>query len=518
MSRRANFARALASGYGTMVMNVGYTLLAVPLALNYLSTREFGLWAVVSQVAAYLALIDCGMSGSISRLLIDHKDDKSDGSYGTVAKTGAVVTVVQGLIAMAVGALAAPWAAKLADIPEDLRGIFVQLVVWQCVIFGASMMLKICTHLLNAHQRFDALNHAQTLSFLAMFATQWITFHAGCGLFSLVWSSLAGAVVTQAITIGACLMADVFPPRQARGRFSVTAFRGIFAFGAELFVQVLGWQLLGATQLIIVSNFLGLEAAATYVVCTRTFTLAQQGVWKVFDFSVAALSEMVARGEREKLRARFRDVLVLSGSLGVATAVIFAACNPAFVSLWTKGRVAWPPLNDWLLGGVLVAYTVNRVHGGLAWVAKSVRQMRYVFLAEGLVFVACGAAVAGPFGLPGVLIASIVCDFAISGTFGLARSATFLEVAPRVIVWDWLRPPARFLFLFTPVALGFWWVTRGLPPVERLLANAGVLGAIGAVLFWFFGLTRELQVELCGMWTGRRAVATKEPAPEARRG
>lgn len=54
MSRRANLTKALASGYGAMAVNVVFTLGSVPVALSYLSTAEFGLWALVSQLATYL--------------------------------------------------------------------------------------------------------------------------------------------------------------------------------------------------------------------------------------------------------------------------------------------------------------------------------------------------------------------------------------------------------------------------------------------------------------------------------
>jgi len=76
MSRFKRFAHSLASGYAALASTVLVTLASVPLALHYLSKEEFGLWALASQVAAYLSLIDAGMTGSLSRFLIDHKDHK----------------------------------------------------------------------------------------------------------------------------------------------------------------------------------------------------------------------------------------------------------------------------------------------------------------------------------------------------------------------------------------------------------------------------------------------------------
>src|SRR3954453_16604650 len=96
MSRLRNTARSLASGYAAMASNIIYTLASVPLALHYLSKDEFGLWALVTQVVGYLLLLDMGITGSVSRFLIDHKDEKSSGAYGSVLKTGCLVLGVQG--------------------------------------------------------------------------------------------------------------------------------------------------------------------------------------------------------------------------------------------------------------------------------------------------------------------------------------------------------------------------------------------------------------------------------------
>ena len=64
MSRIKRFAHSLVSGYVFLGANALYTLASVPLALHYLSKPEFGLWAVATQIAGYLMLIDFGLGTS----------------------------------------------------------------------------------------------------------------------------------------------------------------------------------------------------------------------------------------------------------------------------------------------------------------------------------------------------------------------------------------------------------------------------------------------------------------------
>ena len=103
MSRLKNFTSSLMSSYALLGVNILYTLGAVPLALHYLSKAEFGLWALTLQIAGYISLVDLGMSSSVARILIDHKDGKA-ARYGGVIQSGFWVGAAQGAIALAVGA------------------------------------------------------------------------------------------------------------------------------------------------------------------------------------------------------------------------------------------------------------------------------------------------------------------------------------------------------------------------------------------------------------------------------
>src|SRR5882757_1528510 len=82
MSRFKRAVYGVASSFGLLAATTCVTIVSIPLAFHYLSKEEFALWALMSTVGGYLALIDLGMSGSVARLLIDYKDDPHGGSYG----------------------------------------------------------------------------------------------------------------------------------------------------------------------------------------------------------------------------------------------------------------------------------------------------------------------------------------------------------------------------------------------------------------------------------------------------
>src|SRR5271154_497317 len=148
MSRVKKFTRSLLSGYVALGANIFYTLASVPLALHYLGKAEFGLWANVSQISGFIGLIDLGMSGSVSRILIDHKDDRQNGAYGGVIQTGALVGLVQGALIVLAGTALSALAGSLLRVPPELRREFVWLMIGQSALLGLAFASRIFNHLL----------------------------------------------------------------------------------------------------------------------------------------------------------------------------------------------------------------------------------------------------------------------------------------------------------------------------------------------------------------------------------
>jgi O-antigen/teichoic acid export membrane protein len=338
MSRFRNAARSLTSGYAALAANGVYLLASVPLAWRYLSSNEFAVWNLVVTIAGYLTLIDLGMTGAVSRLLIDHKDYRHSGAYGSLIKTGTLVLLVQGALIVLGGVLLAlSLPPLLKNIPTDLIRIFELLIAGQCLLLGLFFVSRILTSMLQAHQRFDVINYAQILQLIAGFVTQWLTFRLGWGLYSLLAAGAANALAGVVNNLFWVLKLQLFPSADGWGKPSAKLFKEVFAFGKDLFLLGVGLQLLNASQVLIISRTLGLTAVTVWTIGTKTLILAQQVVARISDFSSSALGEMVVRGEQEKLERRFRDILVLTASAGVFVGASLAVCNGSFIAVWLKG-------------------------------------------------------------------------------------------------------------------------------------------------------------------------------------
>ena len=496
MSRLRKLTLAVVSSYAQLGVTALYGLASVPLALHYLSRKEFALWALMTSLNGYLTLIDLGMSGSISRFLIDAKDKRLDGSYGSMIKTGWTVLCVQGILLCLVSQLTAPLICAALKIEPEFYSQFLAMLRWQGLFLGTEFAARVSSQLLQAHQRYDVLNYGGIMGVLLNFSCQWAFFHAGGGVFSLVWAWMIGGLVNFSFQFVACKRLGLFPERNEWGKLSGAQFRELFSYGKDIFLVTLGSQLIMASQTMIVKRTLGLEATAMWAVGTKVFNLLTQIIWKPFDFSCAAFAEMMARGETTLLRERYRSAVILSFSFVAWAAVSFASANSLFVTLWTHGKIRWAPTNDWLLAAWMICLTGGHCYNMFVLTAKQIGFMRYVYFFEGLVFVSASFSLAPWGGVAAVIAASVMCSSLFSGAYGVFRISRHFNLPLRDVLLDWTRPMIKVLALYLPVSLLAQWVLAPFSDVVRLASDVALAVTFGVFCFLRYGVPRNSQSEL----------------------
>lgn len=496
MSRTKNFIKGITSGYLTMAVNIFYTMGSIPLALHYLPKEEFGLWALVSQIAGYFALMDIGMTSSVGRCLIDFKDDKTHDNYGSLVTTSSIVFIVQGVIVAIGGLLLGPFAHYLVDLPAKYVELFKVLLWVQCLLLSLQFCTKIFGAILYAHQQYIVSNVASMAQMMLMFGVLWIGFHRGLGLYSMVWSGVLGSILGIFIQIAACFWLQLMPLPGRWGRPKMSLFFELFAYSKDLFLFMLGSQLISASQVIIISRLMGLDAAATWSICTKAFGLAQQVIFRIYDFALSAFSEMYVRGEWEKLRSRFRDSVTLTASVGVMVGAVGIACNGPFLHFWTQGRISWNPLNDVFMGVMILVFSITRCHTAMFGLEKKIGMGRFVPLVEGCIFIAFSFFAAPRWGFSGVLVGAIVANILLSGLYGLYRSRLLFGCSYSEMTLGWLRSPIQLavgLGLFTLPSV---YLLSPLKSSTQLFVLAGLFTLIAPAMLWFWGLTDVLRTEL----------------------
>jgi len=484
MSRFRRYAFSLASGYVFMVANAIFTLASVPLALGYLSTEEFGLWALTTQIGQYIALIDAGMAGSVSRILMDYKDNPAHPAYGSMIKTSMLVSVVQSLLILLIGVPLSPWLGAAMDVALPLRHSLTVLVIWQTVALAITFALRTPSLILAVHQRLDFVNYFQIGGLVVQYLVMWLGFHFGHGVCSVIWAQIAALILTSLVSGLLCWRLQLLPQAGGWGSSSWSAFKELFVFARDMFFFNLGMQLVNASQIILITRVLGLEAAAVWSICTRAFILANQIVQKILDFSCAPLAEMIVRQESQRLYLRFRSICILTTSLCVLCGLGFSACNNLFVFLWTKGQFEWPFINDILLSIWLLFSTLVRCHAGLTGLTKDFAFLRYSNFVQGAFFIGLSLIFFKYGGITAMLWVSIGTSIGVGYAYATWRTSGYLGVPWRETALDWLRQPLIFGLWMLPGSILIGWLAMSQRSLIAFVVCTVLLGGGGGSSCW----------------------------------
>jgi len=492
MSRLKNFSRNLATSYLQLGVNVVYSLVSIPLILHWLPKAEFGMWAVLLQLMGYVSLLDLGMTSAASRLLVDQKDERLSGGYGSMVKTAFLVSFAQGLIILIVVIFGAPLLAGLMKIPPEYHDTFVFLMRIQGAFTAISFALRPFGMMVYSHQRMDLQSYADMLNLSTQLILLSLFLADACGIYSFIYAGALTFFIGPVFLSWNCRRLGFLPKAGEWGHVSGKVFKELFNYGKDVFLFNLGGQLQMASQTIVVSRALGLEAAALWSVGTKTFNLVVPLMCRPNGAALPGLYELMARGELARLKSRFQGVVLLTASLGAFLGVSFALCNHLFVQIWTGGKIVWPPLCDVLLGLWLFILSMQSTHCCFVTVTKRIGAMSYVLFMEGCAFVVLTLLIGSRWGVVGMIATSILCTLAFSYQYSLRRSREFFQCGIREVACHWVAPSLKLAAVYGLLAVVVSLLDLGLPAFWRLVIHAAAAGLVGGVLFIRLGFPAEM--------------------------
>jgi len=501
VTRFRQFAQGLGSSWLASAATVAYSLLSVPIALRYLSVEEFGLFVLLVQIAAYFTLIEIGMSAATARILIDHKDHRNGEAYGSFILTGLLVFGIQGLTVLTIGILAAPWIITLVGVPGALADVATLLLRWLALTLALSLAFRVYGSVLYANKRLDLIHGFMGANMLFGLVLLAAILHAGGGLEGLRWLFLAQATVAILLPILACHKLGLLPKRGHWGRPSMGRFRELFGFGKDIFLVNVGNQVLEASQLIIVTRTMGLTAAAIWSVSTKLFTLVYQLVTKIEGTAIVFFSEMMVRGEKDKLAARFRQIYQLTASVAVVALATIVAINAPFVSVWASPSLAWPIPLSALFAVAVALNALTRCNGDLIIHTKQIASFRYVYFLEASIFVILSLWLSTKFGFYGILGASIACLLVFRATYTTWRMARYFHLPARTFWWTWLKRPILAGIILLPFVISSAWMAGSVTNSwGRLFIATAWVGLPAAIVLLFVALPRDVRQEFALRW------------------
>ena len=220
--------------------------------------------------------------------------------------------------------------------------------------------------------------------------------------------------------------------------------------GAGVWFSTFGWQLLAASNSVVITYIGHPEWVAVYAVTAKLAMMCMQIAWVLPDSALVGLAQLF--GERESAR-RVREVVALMLRLHLILAG-GAACgllafNPAFVTRWVGGPMfggLW--LNALLVLGVVL---YSFVHGLItsASVLGNRLHVGVVVLVNGVLQVGAAIAFGHRMGLNGVALAGLIVGLLTAVPAGMVLLKPVAALTTRGLLTELVQP---WLVRIAPIA------------------------------------------------------------------
>lgn len=470
------YALALASG-----------LLMVPLTLQQLGPRTYGLWLASGELLGYAAMVDLGVIGVLPWMLAEADGRGDRDAMRRLVANGVVVGL---LIAVAYGLLATLlWlvlpsaltlgAADRAAVVGPLTILVVTMVVTYPFRIASAMLAGLQDATFNGWL-------AVTQSLVAIGLTAGLL-KAGFGLYALAVGAAAAAVVTA---VGASLRARVLAPDLWRNwpRPSLTTVRMLLSQGLGVWGGAFGWQLVAASNGLVMTALGHPEWIAIYACTAKLTAIATQLAWVLPDAGLVGLAQVQGESPHpDRLRPVTLLMLRLHLWLAGGAACVVLVFNPAFVQRWVGGALFGGVGLTLLLTAGMVA--AGLVHGLLACASVVGHRLRVggITVVQGLVQVVSALACGHLFGLSGIAAAAVVTGVLVSVPAGVRLLAPATAISLQTLMRDLIGP----------------WIRRAWP----LLALSASLSLLLSAATWPVALAVALALGLAYAWRMRPLLA-----------
>jgi hypothetical protein len=188
-------------------------------------------------------------------------------------------------------------------------------------------------------------------------------------------------------------------------------------------------------------------------------------------------------------------LVVITTNISVVGGIFLALCNNDFVQIWTRGKIAWFPVNDWLLGLWFVLLSAMRAHIPLSGAIKRFGFLSYIFLIEGLFFLGLNILARKLDGITRMLMISVLCTLALTLPWIHWRTREFFSIGWRNLL-GWYATTWGLAWRLLAIAMPLFFLTNTMPPVASLALNGTVIGLASITLIARYGLEDRLRTDI----------------------
>jgi O-antigen/teichoic acid export membrane protein len=467
--------------------------------IQELGADRYGAWGVCLAIVGYVSLLELGTGTAMAvdgaRQLGASKLSAFIGLFdaGRAFYRVMAVTVLTGGAGLAWWASRSfhdsSWASEVADVALILA-----------FAIGLNFLSAPYSSLAAATGRPDLPNLGRTVGTLAYGLSAAAALISGAGVRGVALSWAIGHVLANVYIVGRAYRR--LPLRASLGVIPVS-LRDLLRAGLPYWVNSLAWQLVFATDTLVIAARLGTDAVACYLPTFRFIEAINYAALLPLGALLPLTGVVGGAGDRRRLAG------MLFKSASLALALVFVGGSFA-LALGPEVLARWVGREYYAGPGVLVclvAFTVLRaVSASSANILASTGQMgrvATVTMVEGLLNLALSISMAKPLGISGVALGTVLAHLCVGGWVLPVAASSAIGTHVR----EWLWPAciaglrAASPAMLTAAALRCSWCGTDGP---ALIGKTALFGVAAAAGLWILALTRKERTAVLSAWSVRK--------------
>jgi O-antigen/teichoic acid export membrane protein len=487
MANNPSIGRTAILNWSTLAISLAVAFFLSPFLVHRLGTVGYGIWTLVTSLISYMALLDLGLRGTVTRFVSRYHAQGAHEESSRAVSAVFWIRIWTALVILAGTALLSTLAPSVLRIPPEMQFS----TRWAMVLVGTSLAVTITFGIfgavLSALQRFDLLCGVSiTQTAVRTAGTIWLL-KSGYGIVALaMWEFFVVILANTALTALA-----MYVYREIRVIFrrpDAATLRQLGGYSFYLIAVNACHQVINYTDNLVVGAFISAAAVTFYTIAGGLLEYGRQMVSALGLAFLPLASSMDARGQKDQLR----NLLVqgtcatLLVGLPIYTALFFR--GHTFIGLWLGQEyadVSGNILRVLLVGQIfLIAQYTN--YNILCALGKQ-KPLALRLAAEAVANLILSVVLARRIGLMGVAIGTLIPSVINHALFGSRYLCGLLEVPVSQFVWrSWARSALAVLpFGFACYLTDHLWVAASMIQFMLQIAVIMPVFLLGvALVFW----------------------------------
>jgi O-antigen/teichoic acid export membrane protein len=388
-------------------------LILTPFILNYLTKEEFALFYIAGDLLMWLGLAQLGVSSSYNSRAAQLFGQKNEEDLKYLTSSAWGLQIASSIVILLAGIVLSFFVNSFFDVKNEghqTQTFFLILVVAS----AAQVMSQVFSALLISAKLINIDNRIRIVSVLPKILFTVLFLIAGWKLVGLALANLIASITPIVISI--YYVKKKFPQIPIKLRYWTKKHTGeLLMNGIWFTIGGVAGILISGLDRIVIAKVVSLEIVASFLITQKLYFLADKVLGQIFNVTRPFMGQLYGSGSYQRLYILYKFFKRLSIFVAVLSASLILVINETFVKIWVgEPLYAGQSVSFFIALNFIVQFVLlpNRVI--LATTLHRLSWQNSLRVVEGILNLAISIVLGKIYGIPGVVLGSILSSLIIS--------------------------------------------------------------------------------------------------------